>query len=432
MGINAVCIDDFALKKRQRYGTVMVDLETHKIVDMIESREMSDVSCWLSKYPDLRIVSRDGSLTYAAAINKSHPGAAQISDRFHLIKSLAGRAKQALQKLLPGRISIPTTSATQNVKYEILISTIAGRIHLVKKLRGEGHNQSEISLMTGLSKRIVSKYVNMPLCDIPEDKPTVRGREHEDAVIKLMGNAEKCKSLRESGLSLTEIAQKTGFTSAMVRNYLSADFSPVNGHYGKQREGKLEPFRDDIVRWKTEGLKYREIHERIRAKGYLGSQDAIRVFISKERRIRRDLQAAIGGEAELVDRKWLFRLLYKPLQDVKGISGEQLSAIFTNHPLVENILNIVQEFRELLKSKNPDALLLWVDKATALGISALDAFINGLKQDIDAVMNAIASDFNNGLAEGTVNKIKVIKRIMYGRCSFELLKNKCMLLQSFN
>lgn len=86
----------------------------------------------------------------------------------------------------------------------------------------------------------------------------------------------------------------------------------------------------------------------------------------------------------------------------------------------------------LLKSKNPDDLLLWVDKATALGISELDTFINGLKQDIDAVMNSIASDFNNGLAEGTINKIKVIKRIMYGRCSFMLLKNKCMLLQSFN
>ena len=67
-GIISVCIDDFALKKRQRYGTEMVDLETHKIVDMIESREMSDVSHWLSECPNMRVVSRDGSLTYAAAI----------------------------------------------------------------------------------------------------------------------------------------------------------------------------------------------------------------------------------------------------------------------------------------------------------------------------------------------------------------------------
>jgi len=210
----------------------------------------------------------------------------------------------------------------------------------------------------------------------------------------------------------------------------SADFTPVSGHYGKQREGKLEPLRNDIVRWRAQGLKYREIHNRIRTKGYTGTQDAIRGFMSKERRIRRDLQAIIGGaSAELIDRKWLFRLLYRPIQDVKGISTEQLSAVLTNYPLVERILNIVHEFRVLLKSKNQDALIKWVDKATALGVSELDTFINGLKQDIDAVMNAISYDFSNGLAEGTINKIKVIKRIMYGRCSFNLLKNKCLLIE---
>jgi len=67
-------------------------------------------------------------------------------------------------------------------------------------------------------------------------------------------------------------------------------------------------------------------------------------------------------------------------------------------------------------------------KAVALGIPELEIFVNGLKQDIDAVMNAISSDFSNGLAEGTVNKIKVIKRIMYGRCRFDLLRSKCLML----
>ena len=55
------------------------------------------------------------------------------------------------------------------------------------------------------------------------------------------------------------------------------------------------------------------------------------------------------------------------------------------------------------------------------------SFINGLERDIDAVKNGIKYDYNNGLAEGSVNKIKVIKRIMYGRCSFNLLKQKVLL-----
>lgn len=65
-----------------------------------------------------------------------------------------------------------------------------------------------------------------------------------------------------------------------------------------------------------------------------------------------------------------------------------------------------------------------------LGISEIKSFINGLKQDIDAVKNAISLDYNNGLAEGSVNKIKVIKRIMYGRCNFETLRNKVINLEN--
>ena len=122
------------------------------------------------------------------------------------------------------------------------------------------------------------------------------------------------------------------------------------------------------------------------------------------------------------------RLLYKPIEDVKGISHEQLATIFDNYPLAKSIFDIVYEFKSLLKSKKPNALLPWMEKAAALGLPELDAFINGLKQDIDAVMNAISIDFSNGLVEGTVNKIKVIKRIMYGRCQFGLLRNKCLLL----
>lgn len=237
------------------------------------------------------------------------------------------------------------------------------------------------------------------------------------------------KGLREAGLSLTEIAQKTGFNATAVKTYLSADFSPVNAHYGKQREGKLEPFREDVFRWRAEGLTYRVIHERIREKGYSGTQDAVRGFISKERRIRRDLQSAVGGDlVEFIDKKWLIRLLYKPIKDIKGISPEQLTAIFDNYPLAKDILDIVNEFKVLLKAKNTNALLLWMDKVSPLGVPELNAFVGGLKQDINAVMNAISTDYSNGLAEGSINKIKIIKRIMYGRCRFDMLRSKCLLL----
>lgn len=243
--------------------------------------------------------------------------------------------------------------------------------------------------------------------------------------------AELVRTLHSEGFSLTAISYKTGFTFNTVHNYLSDNFSPINAHYGKQSEGKLEPFRNEVLQLRSEGLKYREVHAIIKEKGYTGTQDAIRGFISKERRIQQDLLAEGAGTQELIDKKWLIRLLYRPIEDVRGISKEQLDFVLSAYPLYANILEIVNEFRIMLKSKEPDDLLFWIEKAYKLGIPELNTFIEGLKLDINAVMNAITYDYSNGLAEGTVNKIKVIKRIMYGRCRFPLLKNKCIMMSDF-
>lgn len=83
-----VCIDDFALKKRYSYGTVMVDWDTHRIIDMIPSRESNEVCIWLSTYPNISMISRDGVSGYASAGAKAHPNAVQVTDRFHLLKNL--------------------------------------------------------------------------------------------------------------------------------------------------------------------------------------------------------------------------------------------------------------------------------------------------------------------------------------------------------
>ena len=87
--VKTVCVDDFALRKRFSYGTVMVDLGSHRIIDLIPSRETADVRKWLATFPHIQVVSRDGASTYSSAATNAHPDAIQISDRFHLIKGLS-------------------------------------------------------------------------------------------------------------------------------------------------------------------------------------------------------------------------------------------------------------------------------------------------------------------------------------------------------
>jgi len=80
--------------------------------------------------------------------------------------------------------------------------------------------------------------------------------------------------------------------------------------------------------------------------------------------------------------------------------------------------------------KIPDGFPAWLKKAQDLQIREIYSFVDGVKRDYEAVYNAIKFDYGNGLAEGKVNKLKLIKRIMYGRCHFSTLKNKVLLIEN--
>lgn len=123
--IEAICIDDFAMNKRKSYGTLMIDLTDGRVIDLIESREKKDVVIWLSLFPNIKFVSRDGSPTYAAAIREAHPEACHISDRFHLVKNLTDAITLYLYSVLSGRIIIPLTK--EHHALNLLLTTKSSR-----------------------------------------------------------------------------------------------------------------------------------------------------------------------------------------------------------------------------------------------------------------------------------------------------------------
>lgn len=125
------------------------------------------------------------------------------------------------------------------------------------------------------------------------------------------------------------------------------------------------------------------------------------------------------------------QLIYKKLENVTTIAENQYKQALTTYPLLSKLYVLVKEFYSVMFSKNPDRLDSWLTSAKQYDISELQTFLTGLSRDIKAVKNGIALIYNNGLAEGSVNKIKVIKRIMYGRNSFDLLKSKVLFHELF-
>ena len=155
------------------------------------------------------------------------------------------------------------------------------------------------------------------------------------------------------------------------------------------------------------------------------------MFTTRERKLLKEAQEGTQGPVEKIERKWLMRLLYKPIDQIKELSQEQVDRVIGKYPIIGHIYDTVQGFKQTLFSKRPKELDSWLaDTEQLLDLEEINHFMNGIKRDISAVKKAIELDYNNGLAEGSVNKLKVTKRIMYGRNSFHLLKSKVLRLES--
>lgn len=141
LSVRKVCVDDFAIRKRFSYGTVMVDLETHRIIDMIPSRDTREVKEWLDLYPNIEIISRDGAQIYAVAGHNSHPGAIQVSDRFHLIKGLSEAIDKYVIRAFPPMIEIPAvTIQTEEMKQLLNVNNRVKRIRFAHEKKESGND----------------------------------------------------------------------------------------------------------------------------------------------------------------------------------------------------------------------------------------------------------------------------------------------------
>lgn len=365
----------------------MVDIDSHRIIDLLPSREIGDVAEWLSTFPNLEIVSRDGSVSYHSAIKQADRNIIQISDRFHLLKGLTDAAKTLITSLVAANIGIPVSAS----HYEGTETTDYWEKDSVR-----------------------------------EDFPT---KEHNVNCEKKKRVIEKVLELTKQGWTRTKIAEETGISYATVRRYQSPDFSPIHGRYNTTRDSKIKPYAEKIKQMIKDGRTFRQIEEAIKQDGYDGASSTIRMYTTRERKLMKEAKGDSGGNVEKIERKWLISLLYKPVDKVKKISQEQLDKVIEKYPQIGEVYDVVKTFKNTLFSKKPDELEKWMDEAERLELKQICSFVNGLRRDIDAVKKAIELDYNNGLAEGSVNKLKVVKRIMYGRNSFELLKGKLLQLE---
>lgn len=431
--VKKVCVDDFAIRKRYTYGTVMVDLESHRIIDLLPSRETTDVSKWLSTFPNIQIVSRDGASTYSSAATSSHPDAAQVSDRFHLIKGLSEAINKFMIREFPARVEIPLAEAISEEMVALYNTANRSlRIRFAHKKRREGLTVSDIALLLLSSPATIRKYLAIPEEEIPEEKAISREKQHKLAIWQKQQEVDEARRLAKEGYPIEQISAMMHHTCKTIQNYLNSDYCVTDGHYNARIPGKLAPYEKEVIELRSQGLTYPQIHKILCEKGYTGSVASLRMFMQKERNRMRGQEEQNKPRSEFIQRKSLCQLIYKKLEDVATITAAQYEEALKKYPLPGDLYSLVKEFHIVLFSKKPEKLDSWLESAQKHDIPELQSFVEGILKDLDAVKNGIIYSYNNGLAEGSVNKIKVIKRVMYGRNSFELLKAKVLFHELFH
>ena len=133
-------------------------------------------------------------------------------------------------------------------------------------------------------------------------------------------------------------------------------------------------------------------------------------------------------QSEFIQRKSFCQLIYKKLENIAALTAGQYEQALKTYPLLGALYSLVKEFHAAIFSKKPGKLDTWIESAKKHDVPGLQSFVEGVSKDLAAIKNGIIYPYNNGL----VNKIKVIKRIMYGRNSFELLKAKVLFHELFH
>jgi transposase len=249
---------------------------------------------------------------------------------------------------------------------------------------------------------------------------------------------ERVRALYAQGVSLNEIKRCLGCSRGLVRRYAHADAFPERRPHPRQ-SSMLDPYEPYLQeRWNAGCRTARQLWREVREQGYPGSPKRVTQWVQQRReepapttpgRYRRSVERRIAAgprrrTASLAQLTWL--LLRDP-DDLDAAERTALAHLRAASPLIEQTYGLSQEFQRILRQRTPDALDTWFEQAAASGIPDLQTFADGLAQERETLHNALVQPYSNGISEGFVNKIKVLKRQMYGRANVDLLRLRLLL-----
>jgi transposase len=393
-----VGIDDWAFRRGRRYGTMIVDLERHEVIDLLEDRETEAVRAWLERHPQIRIIARDRSGAYAEAATKGAPQAMQVADRWHLMHNLA----DALEEFLLHKKKVlreATRTETESPEEDYATSFSAG-----------------------------SLTPNRPR--IWYERQLEASRKRHERIVEQWRNIRR---LHLAGADVHDIAKRLGVSRETVYRYRRMEESPEPVRFRHKRR-VLDPYVPYILRRWGEGCRNgTKLYREIREQGYAYGASNVARLVAELRRAgggsaadRTQGGVVLPDKASVPTARQGAALFLKRREKLTAEQEAYLDRLGTLDKASADAYRLTQEFAKMVRELEGERLDEWLREADASEAEVMRRFAKELKKDLAAVRAGLTKSWSNGPVEGFIHKLKLIKRSMYGRANFALLRSRVL------
>jgi transposase len=377
-------VDDFAFRRGRDYGTILVNAQTGQPVDLLRDREADTFAGWLKDHPGAEVICRDRAGAYADGARQGAPQAAQVADRWHLYHNLSGHVEKAVARHR-GCLDEPAPEPEPE------------------------------------------EAARAALADLQRAAAAAAARRAEDSTlaVRTRQRYEQVQALRAQGKGIKPIIRETGLAKETVRRFYRA--ATVDELLAKVNDGRpsvLDDYKPYLhQRWNEGCTNVRQLHAELTQRGYKGGYGTIRDYVLPFRQAGAAPPAVPGPPKARDVASWI-------LTDPGNLDDDKkarLAQARERCPHLDSLAGHVTEFAKILTGLHGDRLDDWITAVEADDQPDLHSFANGIKRDHDAVLNGLSLPWSSGVVEGNVNRLKMIKRQMYGRATFELLRKRVLL-----
>lgn len=394
--VRVLGVDDFAFKKGSTYGTILVNLEDHKVVDLLPERSQESLMAWFRSHPgaEVEVATRDRSNVYREGLAKGAPGATHVADRWHLLHNLTLALEEYLLQKRP-----------------------------VLRKAAAPENKDDDDFGSG---------------PIMPNRPRNHDRKIEEAARKrherLVRQWEDIRRLYLAKADLREICRQLGISARTVYRYKDLTEPPPRPAY-KSTASVLDPYVPYLVaRWKEGCHNSKQLYREIREQGYAASEETCARFTAQLRRaeargkpISSVPRARAGSVAGLSPTaKNVAALFMRHEEKLSKEQEEYLKRVCEADEALADTRRLTQEFAEMVRRLEGEDLEGWLKDAEESRSTAMRSFALGLRKDLDAVRTGLTQEWSNGCVEGFIHKLKLLKRQGYGRAGFELLRARML------